>query len=274
MEYSTVNITNTSSAVDWDGLKPIHVKNWSTNTDIDIPDEWIDSNTGFENRVIKNDVSRIYHSNLTSDYLDKLEYSKWSLGIPDFRTPNTNIDAEKEKVSRFVASRYNTSLLPQKYFSNTDTNPWFFTRLNWASNKGTGWHMDPAITCSLLLRGDKTWSFVEPKHAFHMQPEWGRESLTYNSAYHSYPSPEVTVYKVRVSKGDLVCLPPWWFHLVRNNEYDTSWLAFRIIRPWSSDVFRQSWGWTIVSLVRMMGEPEKIKLAWRLLVESFQKKEL
>jgi hypothetical protein len=98
--------------------------------------------------------------------------------------------------------------------------------------QGTGspFHCAPVWNWFHMLDGKKRWSFVDPNHSPYIYPlcVMGRAAATAHVSYpdeynrEAYPLfAYCPLYHVDLGPGDVLMVPPWWWHCVQNRS-DTS----------------------------------------------------
>lgn len=115
------------------------------------------------------------------------------------------------------------------------------------SKTGTAFHCANNLNVFFNIYGQKDWFFVHPKHAFWMygilQEHGGAAE---SKVDHNRPGSEQTskfplfeqvpVYTARLSPGDVLINPPWWWHAINNVTTSTIACAVR----WHPQVIRDA----------------------------------
>lgn len=97
------------------------------------------------------------------------------------------------------------------------------------SGTGSTWHAANEWNFFLMIAGKKHWKLLRPEFTLQMQPAYQRDLIFVTSKKYKYEAPpDITTYSVDLQAGDMLVVPPWWWHCVRNLTPETVAVSIRI----------------------------------------------
>lgn len=100
---------------------------------------------------------------------------------------------------------------------------------------GSTWHAANEWNFFLQIHGEKKWKLLRPDYTVSMRPAFQRDLIYVTSTRYSYESPEqFSVFETTLKPGDLLIVPPWWWHCVQNTTASSIAvsLRFRTLRQY------------------------------------------
>ena len=95
-------------------------------------------------------------------------------------------------------------------------------------NTGSTWHAANEWNFFLQIYGEKQWKLLRPEYTMSMKPAFQKDLIYVTSLAYGYENPKhISTYETTLKPGDLLIVPPWWWHCVQNTTQSTIAVSIR-----------------------------------------------